>query len=421
MLLTLFFGAETSIAAPLVMVLSVAGLMAALAANQRLRQLLSHPWLVATGLMSYSLYLWHWAVLCLSRWTIGIHGWSVPFQLLLMVVLAQASYRWIETPLRRRPWSVRRFASFLKAGLAIGAVSSLMSLLAVPLKGRLFLGQRNTIQANYLSAALPSTEICNLFERPSVVHDLPTSCGFAPAAGGATVYVLGDSHMHQFRNSLAHYARLHGAGLVGVWGNACPFPALPTYAFANSPRKQTCIAAEKATASTLFKKVRQGDVVFIGDYLTAYFTAVGGGSHYEQARQEYSSQLREVADRLVARGATVVIYLNGPRFPGLEGMSEGYCYPQWFNPALSPNCSIDAAGFLDKRQHDFGWIHQWADGKRRLVWDGVDSTTCQAGSCRAAHYKDEAHFLEYYSAYLAQKFFDQHPHLLGDPRSQARQ
>jgi hypothetical protein len=358
-------------------------------------------------------------VLCLSRWTLGIHGWSIPFQLLLMVALAQASYRWIETPLRRRPWSVRPPASFLKAALAIAGVASLVSLLAAPFKGKLFLGKINTIQTAHPSKALPSTEICNLFEQPSVVYYLPTSCGFAASPGQATVYLLGDSHIHQFHNALGHYAKSHGAGLVGVWGNACPFPALPAHAFAHSPKKRTCITAQETTAHTLFKKVRQGDLVFIGDYLTAYFTAVGGGRHYEQARLDYSKHLRDLAEQLVKRGATVVLYLNAPRFPGLEGMSEGYCYPQWFKPALNPNCRVDSASFLNKRLHDFGWIKQWADGKQRIAWDGVDPTTCQGRFCQASHYKDEAHFQDYYSAYVAQKFFDLHPDLLAERNSQA--
>jgi peptidoglycan/LPS O-acetylase OafA/YrhL len=57
---------------------------------------------VYVGWISYSLYLWHWTVLCISRWTIGIHWWSSPFQVGLMVLLAAGSYRWVETPYRER-------------------------------------------------------------------------------------------------------------------------------------------------------------------------------------------------------------------------------------------------------------------------------------------------------------------------------
>ena len=66
----------------------------------------TNPKVVSIGLISYSLYLWHWGVLSISRWTIGIHWWSVPFQVALMLGLALASYRWIETPARRRKWAL---------------------------------------------------------------------------------------------------------------------------------------------------------------------------------------------------------------------------------------------------------------------------------------------------------------------------
>ncbi|MFM7641215.1 MAG: acyltransferase family protein [Cyanobium sp.] len=57
------------------------------------------------GLLSYSLYLWHWSVLAVSRWTVGIDPWTAPFQLAAIFLLSFASYYWIEQPLRKTNWS----------------------------------------------------------------------------------------------------------------------------------------------------------------------------------------------------------------------------------------------------------------------------------------------------------------------------
>ena len=60
--------------------------------------LLSNRKVVNIGLISYSLYLWHWGVLTLSRWTFGIHWWSIPFQLFLIYAISILSYKWLEQP-----------------------------------------------------------------------------------------------------------------------------------------------------------------------------------------------------------------------------------------------------------------------------------------------------------------------------------
>ena len=68
-------------------------------------RIFTHPNVIYIGLISYSLYLWHWGVLSLSRWTIGIHWWSIPFQVAIIFCLSTLSYRWIETPFRENSWS----------------------------------------------------------------------------------------------------------------------------------------------------------------------------------------------------------------------------------------------------------------------------------------------------------------------------
>ena len=96
---------------------------------------LVNPNIVYIGHLSYSLYLWHWAVLSISRWTIGIHLWSVPFQILLIFSLAKVSYKFIETPLRKGKWFKDRWKTFLIMG---GIVASSIG-------GLIFLGKSRII------------------------------------------------------------------------------------------------------------------------------------------------------------------------------------------------------------------------------------------------------------------------------------
>ena len=84
--------------------------------------------IVYVGLISYSLYLWHWGILSISRWTIGIHWWSFPFQVALMFGLAISSYRYIETPLRKGNWFGKRWKTLLygTGALTITSLSIVM-------------------------------------------------------------------------------------------------------------------------------------------------------------------------------------------------------------------------------------------------------------------------------------------------------
>jgi peptidoglycan/LPS O-acetylase OafA/YrhL len=54
-------------------VIGTAVLIGTLRPGNLLYELLTIRWVLFIGLMSYSLYLWHWSVLSISRWTVGIH------------------------------------------------------------------------------------------------------------------------------------------------------------------------------------------------------------------------------------------------------------------------------------------------------------------------------------------------------------
>ncbi len=83
-------------------------------------RMLALPPVVFIGLISYSLYLWHWPVLVLGK-----YWWVDPVtplrfrigMVLLAAVLAVLSWRFVETPFRKKKWMAARKPAFRFAGV----------------------------------------------------------------------------------------------------------------------------------------------------------------------------------------------------------------------------------------------------------------------------------------------------------------
>jgi hypothetical protein len=154
--------------------------------------------MVSIGLLSYSLYLWHWPVLALSRWTVGIHRETIPLQLLLIGGLAWLSYRFVEQPLRNSRWPASRRATILVSLLASLTGSLVIMLLAKGWKEHLFLGQRNDLEKTHSVLTNPPGPVCNIFDDPASVEEFPDRCGFNGSPNLPTIYMVGDSQIEQF-------------------------------------------------------------------------------------------------------------------------------------------------------------------------------------------------------------------------------
>jgi peptidoglycan/LPS O-acetylase OafA/YrhL len=80
--------------------------------------LLSMKAVVFAGLVSYSLYLWHWPVLAFAQYSAAGEGMSTGYRICLLAAsfgLAVLSWRFIETPFRRRTCPASRPAIFKMA------------------------------------------------------------------------------------------------------------------------------------------------------------------------------------------------------------------------------------------------------------------------------------------------------------------
>ena len=74
------------------------------------------------GLLSYSLYLWHWPIFVIAaeyRGTTSLPVWDNVVLMLVAVVAAAATYRWLENPVRHAASLVGRPAASVAVGLCL--------------------------------------------------------------------------------------------------------------------------------------------------------------------------------------------------------------------------------------------------------------------------------------------------------------
>lgn len=82
--------------------------------------LLSFRPLVAIGLISYSLYLWHWPLLVFSQQYLGrpLRAWEATLVVLAAIAMAALSWKFVEQPFRKRTVGATRPSLFRNSAMA---------------------------------------------------------------------------------------------------------------------------------------------------------------------------------------------------------------------------------------------------------------------------------------------------------------
>ena len=86
-------------------------------------KLLTKQKVLYLGAISYSLYLWHWSILSLARWTIGVTAFTTLPLLLLILGISMLSFKYIETPFRKSV-KLPRMVIFSAFALATSVLAS---------------------------------------------------------------------------------------------------------------------------------------------------------------------------------------------------------------------------------------------------------------------------------------------------------
>lgn len=345
---TLFVPLQFAVATTIAIVILTALLIISLQPKTAAYPLFAHPKVTYIGRISYSLYLWHWSVLSISRWTIGIHGWTIPFQIALIVLFAAASYHYIENPLRHLRWADLRWQSI---GRGIAASVIMAGLLTIALKLpqlSIYMGQRPSMEAIGVASLTEEYVLeqtgsqrsyqwrgykCVLWGDSRVGKEISvencTLGNFSTAQ--KRVLVLGDSFSAAFVQAFDDLvlSDAYAVTLVSSFGIS-PVKAIPT--------QETSEAINNyywdSVVPDLVKQLKPGDWVFLINNMGRLSPEQRSSAHRKRL-QQLKSGLSHLSKQLSKKDIRLAV-LHGTPFTQEPDCQPVIAAKQWFSPFGGP-------------------------------------------------------------------------------------
>jgi peptidoglycan/LPS O-acetylase OafA/YrhL len=277
-------------------------------------KVLSNRFTTFFGLVSYSLYLWHWPLISMAKLVLEAEP-PLPLRLLLLalsVPLAYASYRWIETPFRhaRSPQrqSLQRYAAVL--GVAALTAGSVYVLGGLPQRwpqtfATMEAGAQppqNRCLAGYGATSMPPAALC-----------------LDSLEGRRGVALVGDSHASAMSPGVRALAQSSGFAFMELTKSSCPFLKGVTRPVPRYPQHgQECVRFNEQVMRKLIDTPAI-EVVVIGGFWSnglgkaeGAYTAVA--DHGEPPAKALRQGLSAAVEQLARAGKRVVLLGDVPFF-----------------------------------------------------------------------------------------------------------
>ena len=379
----------------------------------------TNPFVVYIGKLSYSLYLWHWGILSISRWTFGVYWWTIPIQVLIIFVTSIISYNFFEKPLRKARWSEFKWINILLSGGIITSLAGLIYLLGKPFKGYLYLGQNPV----FSTPAYNYCHIPELEKNEKYSSAIPSKCGTLKNKNSPTIYGIGDSHIDQFGYAISSVASKKNYNYSILWQSTCPFPG--TYTFY---KESDCIKNQINLNQKLMLNISPGDIVIVGNYLTPLVnSAISSSSGFYDMNGEELSRINasdtyrrnfiKFSEKIIDRGAKVVLYIDSVIFPSLD-LPGAICTEEWFRKPynINKNCKNSLTAHINNFDKYFKWREDWEDKKNKYVLNAyLYAEDCEGDICSASNYNDSNHFTYQFAKKVLDRFLEDNSSIFSNP------
>jgi peptidoglycan/LPS O-acetylase OafA/YrhL len=322
------------------------------------------------GRISYSLYLWHWGIFALFRWTIGLSEPSTVLGALLVTALVSAlSYHVVEQPFRRGAFWRRQPGWRIAAG-------GMAAVLVVQHAVAGLYATRNSLGLN-LSITTNEYDWSPYISRPA-------------SQAGQHLFVIGDSHAETYGNMAYLAAQKHGAQVTIFSRLGCPVANLWTTVAHASP---SCRHIEQDVVAFLQARARPGDVVLLASLRVPRLSAQSGSFDLDRQRLLWRADPARIADRkqaLAEAGRLIEklqemklhVILDAPK--PLFRAPPFRCL-DWFNrsnPACEAGFELSRELLLEYRAPIMASLRQLERSHGVRVWDPFP-ILCPGAKCSA--------------------------------------
>ena len=310
------------------------------------RRALSFFPLVWLGKRSYALYLWHWPVDVLFRWTLGLESPACrSLAVLVSLMLAAFSTKWIEKPLRHAAFLERRPPS-------IRILFFLFLILAGAGLSQTFLDQRSKISFSQVSRHQYDWYVLGRMQSLSLgpgqckveLQKLPLNFGvmrrYEPVNcrqghSPRSLFVIGDSHALMLLAMLDQASADLGIRINVLSLEGCAYLNFRTLFSAREPR---CQSRYEALRRYLLEEGRPGDLIMMASlmlsryadqnerYRIADMKSFLYGPGYQAEAQKVLTEAKETLQAYRDRGFGVILWAPPPLFK-----APTFRCMDWFN------------------------------------------------------------------------------------------
>ena len=255
---------------------------------------LQQPLVAYLGRISYALYLWHWPVYTLLRWTIGLDAPATRLlAVALTVALAAVSYHGFEMPLRRAGWLARRAPlTRVVAGLLLVAAGY-------------GLAQQAYVHRSELSLSV-TANAREWYPYPWPVSNVNEA---ERRFAGRNLFVIGNSHAGAYHTMLHEAEQRLGLKLHLFPIGACTMGHL-LYVIGDEPG---CRRTIEDLMNYINERGQPGDIVFFASLRTPRLSDQWVRFNPEQVlQQSQSAEAEQARLQALAENAELIERLQAP-------------------------------------------------------------------------------------------------------------